>query len=447
MRKRNWLWLVISLVTLLAVAGCGQSDDTTAADNDAGDPGQTMEEVHLRMQIVWATDSGRGEAIQRIIDEFEKEHEHIKVELLSSTDDNQRLLTQILSGDAPEVLQIPYRTVRSLGTEGAFVDLTEAMADEQDNYYETLLELGSVDGRLYGFPWLGHTIQLVYNKTLFEEAGIDGPPDTWDELYEIAKQLTRDTNGDGRIDQYGLGLVGQQHHDITWMVNMFVHQAGAELVRETDNGYEVALNSPEGREALAFYKKLADEVAPPDTPNKNGGDVMADFRNQVVAMQFQGPWGVTDIWQAGHPFEVGTALVPAGPAGRAADIGPHMLSIPEGIDEVKQEAALALIRFLVSKEAQEMIMLGEKGEDGEYYPFRVPMRKDLADMDYFQEHPEFLVFIEGLQYPSISTPVESWLQVEEEVYRSLLNQLVIGEKSVDEVLETLEQEGNRILGR
>lgn len=446
---KNIKWIAsVGLAFTLFLTGCGgneESNDTTG--NNTPDSEQ-VEEASIRMQIAWATDSGRGQAIQTIIDEFEKQNEHISVELVGGSQDNQRLLTQILSGQAPEVLQLAYREVRSLGIEGAFVDLTEDLSSEKDNFYDQLWDLGSVDGKLYGFPWLGHTIQLVYNKDMFNEAGIDAAPTTWEELYEVAKTLTKDTTGDGKINQYGLGLVGRQSHDITWMVNMFVHQAGASLVEQdgSDN-YQVALNSPEGKEALEFYKKLVDEVAPGDTANKDGGEVMADFRNQVVAMEFQGPWGVTDIWQNGNPFEVGTAAVPSGAAGKAAELGPYMLAIPDGIDAAKEAAAKQLIMFLGSKEAQEMVMLGEKGEDGQYYPFRVPMRKDLADMEYFQENPEFLVFIEGLQYPSISTPIESWLQVEQEVYQSLLNQLVTGTKSADEVLESLETEGNRILNQ
>jgi multiple sugar transport system substrate-binding protein len=434
------VWLLISVMVLsLGLAGCSSNSSDEEKIGSADEP------VSIKMQIAWGTDTGRGQAIQTIIDEFEKENKNIKVELVGTAQNNQKLLTQILSGDAPEVLQVPYREVLSLGSEGAFADLTEDFEGQTDNYYKELIDLGTVDGKLYGFPWLGHTIQLVYNKTMFEEAGITSPPDTWEELYETAKKLTKDTDGDGKVDQYGLGLVGKQHPDIAWLASMFVNQSGAKLVEKDGDSYKVAMNSKEGKEGLEFFKKLVDEVSPPDTGNKDGGAVMADFRNGVVAMEFQGPWGITDIWQNGNPFEVSAAPVPAGPAGRAADLGPYMLSIPDGLDEEKEAAAKKVIEFLASKPAQEMIMLGEKGEDGNYYPFRVPMRKDLSEADYFKEHPEFLVFIEGLEYPSISSPIDSWARVQEEVYQSELNKLVTGAKSVDEVLKTIEEKGNAII--
>ncbi|MDN4075983.1 ABC transporter substrate-binding protein [Fictibacillus terranigra] len=432
MKKVRW-FVIAGLVLSLGLAGCSNNNSSN-----------TEQPVSIRMQIAWATDTERGKAIQRIIDIFEKQNENIDVKLVGSSQNNQKLLTQLLSGDAPEVLQIPYRDELSLGSQGAFVDLTKEFHDQKNYYYENIVKLGTVNNKLYGFPWLGSSIQLVYNKTMFEEAGITSPPDTWEELYEIAKKLTKDTNGDGKIDQYGIGLVGKQHPDIAWLVSMFFNQAGANLVEKEDGNYQVALNSQEGKQALDYYKKMVDEVSPPDTANKDGGGVMADFLNGEVAMEFQGPWGITDIWQNGSPFEVAAAPTPAGPAGRASDLGLYMLSIPADIEKEKEEAAKRLISFLASKKAQEMILTGEKGKDGKYYPLRLPMRKDLASTDYYKKHPEFLVFMEGLEYPSISSPTDSWARVQEEVYQSELNKLVTG-KSAENVLRTIEEKGNKLI--
>lgn len=303
------------------------------------------------------------------------------------------------------------------------------------------------DGKLYGVPWLGHTIQLVYNKTLFEEAGITEPPATWEELYEVAKKLTVDKNGDGKPDQFGIGLAGKQGPDLTWMFGMFAAQAGADLVKEEGGRYQVALNSPEGIQALEFYTKLLHETSPPDSLNKDGGGVMADFRNQVVAMELQGPWGVPDVWKAGYPFEVGVAEVPAGPKGRATEVTAYLLSVPVGVEGDKLAASQRLIEFLASKPAQEQIMKGEVGDDGNYYPFRIPIRKDLADTAYFKEHPEFLVYQKGLEYPFTLVPIPQWQRVSDEVYQSVLNQVVSGSLSAEEGLKMLEERGNEILAQ
>jgi multiple sugar transport system substrate-binding protein len=426
-------WFVVCLIMGLLI-GTGSFSMTEAA-----------KEVRIRMKIDWAVDSGRGEAIRQILNRFEAENSGIKVDLIGGSQNSEALLTQLLSGDAPEVVQVAYRNLRSLASYGAFMELTKTFGKNRAYFYTQLWDLAVVDRKLYGYPWLGHAVQMIYNKSMFQKAGLLRAPQTWDELYTYAKKLTRDTNNDGKIDQWGIGLVGKQHYDITWMFNMFATQAGAKLVKPVNGQYRVAINSPQGLKALQFYIKLIRETAPPDSGNKMGSDIMADFRNQVVAMEFQGPWGVTDIWKAGNPFEVAAAPVPAGPAGRGADIGPYMLAIPTGVKDDKLDAALKLIDFLGSKGGQAMLMNGEKGDDGKYYPFRVPVRKDLHDSKFFKEHPEFLVFIEGLQYPSISTPVEGWAQVEAEVYQSQLNQAVIGKITPAQALANIEKQGNKVL--
>jgi ABC-type glycerol-3-phosphate transport system substrate-binding protein len=399
------------------------------------------------MQISWAEDSGRGKAIREILDAFEAENPDVKVTLLGGNQTNQKILTLVLSGQAPEIIQANYQNVRGLAREGAFQDIGADFSAEAAIFHELPWKLGQSKNVQYGIPWMGHTIQLVYNVDLFQKAGLAGPPKTWDELYAAAKKLTVDKDGDGKIDQWGIGLAGKQDNDILWMVNMFMYQGGASLVKESGGKTVVALNSPEGRAALEFYLKLVKECAPPDTGNKNGADNMNDFRNQVVAMELQGPWGVTDIWKSGNPFKVEAAPVPAGKAGRFADVGLEYLTIPDGIQGAKREAAVKVVKFLASKKGQEMLMKGEIASDGKYYPFRVPIRKDMADTEYFRKNPVFRPFIDGFATPSLSMPVEAWFQVEQEVYRSELNKAVVGMTSVAEALAAVEKQGNAILAR
>ncbi|ALS27132.1 sugar ABC transporter substrate-binding protein [Paenibacillus sp. 32O-W] len=452
MKKRSWLHVCQILLLSIVLVACGNTNnagDAGTASGDSGtETGDSGKVTTIKMQIAWASDSGRGKAIREILDEFEAQNPDIKVEMLGGIQYGQKLLTQILSGQAPEVLQVSYGEVKALASQGAFIDLTEDFAANESNYVPEIWQLAVTDGKLYGLPWLGHTIQLVYNKTMFEEAGITKPPATWEELYEVAKALTVDKNGDGKPDQFGIGLSGKQGPDLTWMYGMFAAQAGAKLVEEDGNGgYKVALNSPEGKQALEFYTKLLKETSPPDSLNKDGGGVMADFRNQVVAMELQGPWGVPDVWKAGSPFEVGVAEVPAGPAGKATEVTAYLLSIPDGVEGEKLEASKKLIEFLGSKPAQEQIMKGEVGEDGNYYPFRIPIRNDMEDTQYFKEHPEFLVYQKGLSYPFTLVPIPEWQQVSDEIYQSALNQVVSGRMSAEEGLKLIEKMGNEILAK
>lgn len=445
---------LVSLISVAAAAAAlafaaGTKDAKPSAEEPAPAPAPAAKAapVEISMQISWAEDSGRGKAIREILDAFEAEDGSVKIKLLGGNQTNQKILTMVISGEAPEIIQANYQNVRGLAREGAFQDVTRDFAAESTVFHDLPWKLGQSKGVQYGVPWMGHSIQLVYNVDLFEKAGLTRAPADWAELYDYAKKLTVDSDGDGKIDRWGIGLAGKQDNDILWMVNMFMHQGGASLVRESGGKHVVALNSTEGRAALEYYVKLVRECAPPDTGNKNGADIMNDFRNQVVAMELQGPWGVTDIWKSGNPFRVAAAPVPAGPAGRFADVGLEYLTIPAGVSGAKKDAAVRAVKFLAGKKAQEMLMKGEIASDGKHYPFRVPIRKDMADAEYFRSNPVFRPFIEGFGYPSVSSPVEAWFQVEQEVYRSELNKVVVGMAKIPEALAAVEAQGNAILSR
>ena len=123
-----------------------------------------------------------------------------------------------------------------------------------------------------------------------------------------------------------------------------------------------------------------------------------------------------------------------------------MLSIPSGMSESGREQAIRFIRYLISKDAQEQILNGEYSvEHDTYYPFRTPIRTDMADMPLVQMNPLYQVFIEGFEQPSVDVPVPAWQTVKSELYEPGLHRVMTGELSISDFLAQMETEGNRIL--
>ncbi|MDQ0913925.1 ABC transporter substrate-binding protein [Paenibacillus sp. V4I5] len=446
MNKKLGLISMTCLMGLMTACSSTNTNETSSAAPVASTQANSNGKVtNISMQIAWASDSGRGKAIREMLDQFEKENKDVKVELLGGVQTGQKLLTQILSGKSPEVLQVAYGDAKPLAVQGAFVDLMKDFGAEKSNYMPQIWELAMNEGQLTGMPWLGHTIQVIYNKNLFEKAGIKEVPKTWDEFYAAAKKLTVDTNGDGKPDQFGIGLSGKQGADLGWQYGLFAGQAGAKLVTTKDGKSEVAINSPEGIKALEFFTKLLTETSPPDALNKDGAAIQTDFRNQVVAMELSGPWGVAEAWKTNGKFEAGVAEVPTGPAGKATEVTSYLLSVPTGVEGDKLAASKKLIKYLSSKPAQEMVMKGEKAEDGKYYPFRIPIRKDMADTQFYKDHPEFNTFMKGVEYPVSLFPIPQWAQISDEVYTSALNQAVSGKISAADALKLVQEKGNTII--
>jgi len=127
-------------------------------------------------------------------------------------------------------------------------------------------------------------------------------------------------------------------------------------------------------------------------------------------------------------------------------VGPLMLAVSANISEEGKLAAFQFIRYMISMEAQEAILKGEYSpEHDAYYPFRTPIRIDMAESQIIRDHPEYQTFIEGFANPSVDVPVPSWQLVKDEVYEPGLHQVMGGELSIEDFLDTVEKSGNEIL--
>ena len=105
---------------------------------------------------------------------------------------------------------------------GTIVPMTgfEGARELSEEIFEGAQEPLIVDGEIYGYPIRANSIQLVYNKKMFREAGLDPekPPKTFEELAEYAEKLTkRDDNGNVLVYGYESGMTKDPH----WTAHVF----------------------------------------------------------------------------------------------------------------------------------------------------------------------------------------------------------------------------------
>ena len=150
--------------------------------------------------------------IDKAIKKFEKLHPEIKIHYYSGIpkdDYEEWLARKILKGDAPDVFMIlseDFSHMVSLGfLENLDKEIQEDKSVEIRDYYETSLEAGKIDARQYALPYETVPTLMFVNKTLLEKEGIPVPDAdwSWDDLYRICKKVTKDLDGDGRLDQFG----------------------------------------------------------------------------------------------------------------------------------------------------------------------------------------------------------------------------------------------------
>ncbi len=175
---------------------------------------------------------------------------NVNIEFIAS--DTSLYMTRLLAGDSEyDIWNTDNRRFWEMIGRGAFLAVDDHVADD---YFDKIPNPArniarhnySYDGKTYGFgvqPRLTDFAFIIYNKSLLERENQPDPHDlyladewTWDALGKIAKEVTRDTDGDGEIDQYGLGHMGWHQNIGYWLPSN-----GAETVKIVDGKYVFGL--------------------------------------------------------------------------------------------------------------------------------------------------------------------------------------------------------------
>ncbi len=240
-------------------------------------------------------------ALKEAMAEFMAANPDIEVELeyVSYAEKETKYTTAIEAGVGPDVLHLgPIEVSFALfASRGYFLDLTpfiEAECPELVSVrYPTAMAAVQYNGRYYALPGDFMSMFLMWNKRLFAEAGLDPnkPPETWDEFLAYAKALTRDRDGDGRIDTWGFGTVGKVDPGFQLRFSPLLFSFGADYL--TPDYTCSALNTPEAKEAFKFWVELysVHGVIPPGVTDMTPGKVREQFAAEKVAMILTSGWG------------------------------------------------------------------------------------------------------------------------------------------------------------
>ncbi|HEY6158881.1 MAG TPA: sugar ABC transporter substrate-binding protein [Gemmatimonadales bacterium] len=158
-------------------------------------------------------DSGAAELQERLLTPYLARHPGLELVrrpvVVAARDVYRRELLTALAGDEPpDVFLLDDEDVPRVVDRGGALDLAPYLGRvgvDPARYDQTLVAVFRRGAGLYGLP-RGYTpVVVAYNKDLLDRAAIPYPTDdwTWDDFLRVAKQLTRDTDGDGSIDQWG----------------------------------------------------------------------------------------------------------------------------------------------------------------------------------------------------------------------------------------------------
>lgn len=308
----------------------------------------------------WETGDG-AERMKQVVDSFMAENPDIKVNMEQITGaDDPSVLVRMASGTAPDVIQSGEFNLKrlALASEGGYLDLAPLIeADtefKRDNFSPEVFDVGVLGGGVYALNKDFATVAFYANTKMFEEAGIDIPSEwTYDDLIQIAQELTLDANGNNALSpdfdpenivQYGWW------HDVGWVRawQSVAYGFGAQLLSDdgmTATGY---LNSEETAAALKLYQDsvhtyyISPSVAAIEA--QPGVDLFA--ANQAALRGPTGPWMLTG-YSENPDLSYTTVPMPSGSAGQKSVICWSGFAVNKNSQNA--EAAYKLVKYLATE--------------------------------------------------------------------------------------------------
>lgn len=255
----------------------------------------------------WANESEAKE-FDEIINELNaNSDQYVITQMVIPQDYYTKVQTMIAGNQAPDLMWLAQEYIPAYAENNAVLDLTELLANQDQldmsDYFEGSLNTAIWDGKTVGLPWIGQPYVVFYNKTLFEEKGVELPSLdwTWDDFHSVAQSLTAD-------GVYGFANTGAVPSAV------FVWGEGSDYIAE-DGTPQV--NNPEAVAGLQkFYEITTDPTATMPYDEANSLGVETGFVNGQIAMMVGGANDDVEkkVEEAGGNFEVGMAVIPAGPA-------------------------------------------------------------------------------------------------------------------------------------
>lgn len=151
--------------------------------------------------------------IDKAIARFEQEHPGVRIHYYSGVmkeDYSEWLSRKLLAGKEPDVFMVLGTDFNQFSALGVMKDLDSRIQEdpdfEPDRYFSSAFRTGQYGGAQYALPYEVVPTLMFVNKTLLTKEGIEMPDQdwTWEELYDICRKVTKDTDGDGILDQFGI---------------------------------------------------------------------------------------------------------------------------------------------------------------------------------------------------------------------------------------------------
>lgn len=408
-------------------------------------PAWPGEAVTLRFSNWHLVETVWGRSLREAISIFESQNPGIRItpEPISYGEKEARYQAECRAGRMPDVVKLHNFALTMFFELGCAADLTPFIQKEGAGFlnpwYETPIKTLTHKGKLMAMPGDFMAMVLIYNRELFRSAGLDPakPPKTWTEFRDYAKRLTRDNDGDGRLDQWGFSTPAVKNPGLPLRIAPIVWSFGADFL--TADGRRSAMDTPEFREAFAFIVELVtvDKVVPPGVTTFNPGDVRTQMAHRRVAMKIGSGWSYPIINDINKDLKAYDTLEAAPlPVGRKAVTAGWLAGWLMSPTTRNPDAAWKFIKFLTSKETEKKFFLDNRV---------ISSRQDVNTLPMVQTDKFSKVINAQGKTARLEPLLREWPEIFD-VFTTALHEAITGAKTPDRALADAHTRANVILG-
>ena len=386
--------------------------------------------VTLKMAMWGSPDE---EAVyNQIIQAFEQANPNIKVDLSVQPWGAYwtKLETQIVGGIAPDVFAVNGGWLQVFASKGVLKGITSYVANNPSitsELFPQAVNTFKYQGKLFGLPRDFNTYVVFYNKTMFDKSGVPYPKDgwTWQDYLKTAQALTKDLNGDGRIDQWG--CIVDTRPDV-WMA--FVWQNGGNILDSTKT--KSVINSPA---TIGAFQYLADlvlkyHVSPTYAEQEAFG--WNPFGTGKIGMYITGRWMVPTYKQAKFDWDVQVL-----PRGKKMVAMANSVGFGVYKNSKHPDAAFKLLSFISTNGQKYLLKLGSS----------VPCSKSAAyssDFLDFTPPANEVAFLNEIPYSRIMPFVPQWNELWD-IWTKYPELIMTGKLSPTEGVQKMDADMQKVL--
>lgn len=374
----------------------------------------------------WAS-ADELELEEQIAQEFMKLYPDIRV-VVESIPNNykEKIMITMAAGTPPDVLYLDSVIIPTFINRGLLEDLrpfTDEYGVDLSIYYANLLQIAESDGALYAIPGNFTPYVMYYNKTLFDEANLPYPTDgwSWDDYLELSIALTRDTDNDGRIDQFGTVFNNWLPGWIPW-----VWSNGGDVLSSDGKTASGFLNSSQTEESLKFLIDLRTKynVAPHNRELSATGGTSSLFFTNRIGMAPSGHWWLMTLrkYIASGDLRIGVVPLPTPDGGQHVTVMYEAgWCVPKGGKHIPEAALVAT--FFAGETAGRI-----RAQYGIAIPAIQSLAEEMADADTLGLEAVFVNEIQHCRQPW-GTVVEEFSRVEK-ITQDAVDEVLIGGRDI-----------------